>query len=164
MEGISVSVCKGLKHCWNMRRGYHRLNGSGRRRRRIARAELGSTTRTRDTRFWRWRIKISPKIRIRRIPSPKKMLIWLRDAYVRMMLGLANSRIMTSSTGFGGPYSVGFGGAGGGGPGFGPAKTKEYDEKVLVQIYKSFLMTQGQLIPSETTRIASEISSRGRSL
>ncbi|MED6212520.1 hypothetical protein PIB30_084192 [Stylosanthes scabra] len=158
MEGISVSVSKGLKHCWNMRTGYHRLNGSGRRRRRIARAELGSKTRTRETRFWRWRIKVSPKIRIRRIPSPKKMLIWLRDAYVRMMLGLANSRIMTSSTGFGGPCSVGFGGAG-----FGPAKTKEYDEKVLVQIYKSFLMTHGQLIPSETARIASEISSRGRS-
>ncbi|KAL5159821.1 hypothetical protein HKD37_15G044075 [Glycine soja] len=50
--------------------------------------ELGST-RTGKGRFWRWRIRLAPKIRIRKIPLPKKMVLWVRDAYVRMMLGLA---------------------------------------------------------------------------
>ncbi|MED6213954.1 hypothetical protein PIB30_098406 [Stylosanthes scabra] len=123
MEGISVRVYKGLKD-FQKRRRYQKLNGSGRRSRTT---RLGS----RGTRFWGWRVKAPPKIRIRRVPSPKKMLTWLRDAYVRMMLGLANSRVMTmnaSATGFGGPW-------------VGPDKPKEYDEKVLVQIYKSLVTT-----------------------
>ncbi|MED6145324.1 hypothetical protein PIB30_024077 [Stylosanthes scabra] len=132
MEGITVRVYKGLKD-FQKRRRYQKLNGSGPRSRTT---RLGS----RGTRFWRWRVKVAPKIRIRRVPSPKKMLLWLRDAYVRMMLGFANSRIMTmnaSATGFDGPW-------------VGQAKPKEYDEKVLVQIYKS-LVTAGNSSGSNAT-------------
>ncbi|XP_015946594.2 uncharacterized protein LOC107471614 [Arachis duranensis] len=128
MEGITVSVYKSFKD-FQKRRRYRKLHGSGRRSKS---EQLGSRRRAR---FWGWRVKVAPKIRIRRVPSPKKMLLWLRDAYVRMMLGFANSRVMTmnaSATGFGGPYSVALGA-------LGPAHPKEYDEKVIVQIYKSLV-------------------------
>lgn len=144
MEGISVTVYKGLKEYLG-RRGYQRLNGPGGR----TRVELG-TTRNRKGRLWRWKIKITPKIRVQRIPSPKKLLVWLRDAYVRMMLGLANSRVMTmsaSASGFGGDPA-----------GFGRAPPKEYDEKVIIQIYKSLVMGHGHLVPRDAARIASEIA------
>ncbi|KAG2252541.1 hypothetical protein Bca52824_082677 [Brassica carinata] len=48
--------------------------------------------------------------------------------YVNMMMRLANSRAI-------GTY---------GGSGFGQRQMKEYDEKVLVEIYKSILMAQAQ--------------------
>ncbi|XP_004496044.1 uncharacterized protein [Cicer arietinum] len=137
MEGITASVYKGLKEYWE-RKGYQRISGSGRRR-RINRVKLG-TSQTRKGRFWK--IKLSPKIRVNRIPSPKKMVIWARDAYVRMMLGLANSRVMTmsaSATGFGG------GGVLSSDVGFRRAPPKEYDEKMIIQIYKSILTTHGNL-------------------
>ncbi|KAK7277792.1 hypothetical protein RJT34_22809 [Clitoria ternatea] len=155
MEGISASVYRCLKECWR-RRGYQRINRQGRRR--MNRVELGSG-RTGKTRFWRWRIKLAPKIRIRKIASPKKMALWVRDSYVRMMLGLANSRVMTMSA-----SASGFGGAiPGSDPtvtGFGRAPPKEYDEKTIIQIYKSLLAAHGQFVPHEAARIASEISCR----
>ncbi|XP_027367322.1 uncharacterized protein LOC113873414 [Abrus precatorius] len=157
MEGITATVYKGFKEYWR-RKGYQRINGSSSGRRRRNRVELGST-RTRRGRFWRWKIKLSPKIRIRKIPSPKKMVVWVRDAYVRMMLGLANSRVMTM-----GSSASGFGGALPGGDtsfgGFGRAPPKEYDEKMIIQIYKSILMAHGQLVPNDAARIASQISCR----
>lgn len=143
MEGITASVCKGVKEYWR-RRGYERINGSGRRR--LNRVKLGSANRTgKSRRLWRWRIKLSPKIRIRKIPSPKKVLLWVRDAYVRMMLGLANSRVMTVSgsvSGFGGALS---GADTSSFAGFGRAPHKEYDEKMIIQIYKSILMAHAPL-------------------
>ncbi|XP_061338445.1 uncharacterized protein LOC133285251 [Gastrolobium bilobum] len=152
MEGITASVCKGLKEYWR-RRGYQRINGSGRRR--MNRVKLGSTG-TRKGRFWRWRIKLSPKIRIHKIPSPKKLLVWVRDAYVRMMLGLANSQVMTMSA-----SASGFGGGGDTAMGvFGRAPPKEYDEKTIVQIYKSLLIAHGHLVPLDEAKIASVIDCR----
>lgn len=153
MEGITASVCRGVKEYWK-RRGYERLNGSGRRR--INRVKLGtSTTRTKGNRLWRWRIKLAPKIRMKKIPSPKKMLLWVRDAYVRMMLGLANSRVMTvSATGsvFGGSLS----GSDNSFAGFGRDPPKEYDEKMIIQIYKSILMAHGP--PLKPNDAVSEIA------
>jgi hypothetical protein len=141
MEGITASAYKGLKEYWQ-RKGYQRIQGSGRRR-RINKVELGST-QAKKGRFWRWKIKLSPKIRIKRIPSPKKMLTWARDAYVNMMLSLANSRVMTVSG-----SAAGFGGAMSGGPiadsGFRKTPPKEYDEKMIIEIYKSILMARGNL-------------------
>ncbi|KAK7344404.1 hypothetical protein VNO77_13957 [Canavalia gladiata] len=155
MEGITATMYKGVKEYWK-RKGYKRINGSGRRR--MNRVQLGST-RTGKGRFWRWRIKLSPKIRIRKIPSPKKVMLWMRDAYMRMMLGLANSRVMTMSA-----SASGFGGAlPGADPtyaGFGRAQPKEYDEKMIIQIYKSLLMAHGQLVPHDAATLASQISCR----
>ncbi|KAJ1412583.1 hypothetical protein SESBI_20312 [Sesbania bispinosa] len=131
MEGISGRMCRVLKKYWR-RRGYQRLNG--RRRNTV---ELG-TTRTRR----RWRIKMVRKIRIPTISSPKKVVLWVRDAYMRMMVGLANS---TSVTGYGG---------------FGRApQPKEYDNKMIIHMYKSLIMAQAKLTPpphDQPCKMASE--------
>lgn len=110
-----------LKGYWR-RKDYERLEGSNRRHKKN-RVELGLVRRKR--RFWR--MKSIPKIQLFRLGSPKQLLIRLRDAYVRMMLAFAN--------GVGGGRTTGFGG---------PA-LKEYDEKVIMEIYKS-LMVQQQLM------------------
>ncbi|XVF72695.1 hypothetical protein PTKIN_Ptkin12aG0140800 [Pterospermum kingtungense] len=137
MEGISASKYKGFRGYWT-RRGYVKLNGS-RRTRRSSRVELGSSPRRRF-----WRIRVKAKLRI---PSPKKFLIWLRDAYVKMMLRLANSRMV----------SAGYGGGDFGIAAFGKRPLKEYDEKMIVEIYKSLVMAQGQLVPREAGKLSSAI-------
>ncbi|CAL9047228.1 unnamed protein product [Musa banksii] len=109
----------GLKGYWK-RRGYHRADG-GQGRRRLCKAELGGGGRRRR-RFWR--IKISPRLGFLRAASPRRILARIRDAYVRMMLGFANC--------------VAYGGYGYGGvevTGLPRPALKEYDEKVLVEIY-----------------------------
>ena len=136
MEGVSATMCKGLRGYWK-RRGYVKLNGSRRR----SRVGLGSS---RTRRFWRIRVKAKL-----RIPSPKKFFVWLRDAYVKMMLGLANSRMV--STGYGG--AIGDRGI----AAFGNRPLKEYDEKMIIEIYKSLVMTQGQLVPREAGKLSSAI-------
>ncbi|KAL5560956.1 hypothetical protein UlMin_030703 [Ulmus minor] len=147
MEGVSASMYKGFKGYWK-KRGYEKLNGSGSRR-RMNRVQLGGSIRRRRT----WRIKIAPKLSfLRKVGSPKKLLVWLRDAYVKLMLGFATSRVC--STGYGGV--IGCDGIGG----FRRDPLKEYDEKMLVQIYKSMVLAQGQLVPLEAAKLGSEIISR----
>ncbi|XP_049410892.1 uncharacterized protein LOC125874113 [Solanum stenotomum] len=124
--GLSVStpsLYSGLKCYWKRRRrgGYERLNGSGCRRKN--RVGLGRG------RFWKINLKPRPNLKLRRF-SPKKLLLNMRDAYVNMMMKIANSRCMSS----------GIGG------GFGTRQLKEYDEKMLVEIYKSMIIAQGQLV------------------
>ncbi|XWS36136.1 hypothetical protein CRYUN_Cryun20dG0058700 [Craigia yunnanensis] len=132
MEGISATMYKGLRGYWK-RKGYVKLNGSRRARRS-----------TRRRRFWRIRVKAKL-----RIPSPKKFFVWLRDAYVKMMLGLANSRMI--NTGYGG--ALGDGGI----VALGKRPLKEYDEKMIVKIYKSLVVAQGQLVPREPGKLSSAI-------
>ncbi|XVE77563.1 hypothetical protein DITRI_Ditri13aG0073400 [Diplodiscus trichospermus] len=139
MEGISATICKGLRGYYWKRKGYVKLNGS--RRARRSTVELGSTRRRR---FWRIRVKVQL-----RISSPKKFFVWLRDAYVNMMLGIANSRMI--NTAYGG--AIGDAGI----AAFGKRPVKEYDEKMLVEIYKSLVMAQGQLVPCEAGKISSAI-------
>ncbi|XP_010259720.1 PREDICTED: uncharacterized protein LOC104599049 [Nelumbo nucifera] len=146
MEGVSASLYKGFRGYWK-RRKYERLDGAGPRRK--TRVELAGAGSNRRRRFWR--IRVTPKLRFFHHLSPKKLLIRLRDAYVKMMLGFANSRVF--SAGFGG------GGAVGAGFGFGRPSLKEYDEKVLIEIYKS-LMAQRQLVPQDAGRLAAQISCR----
>jgi hypothetical protein len=134
MEGITSSMQRGFKKYWKRRKGYQILNKSNRRKKNTVKLGGGATT-TGTKR--RWRIKISPKIKIPKISSPKKwMVVWLRDTYVRMMLGLANSKVMSLST-FGDPTG-----------GFGRTQQpKEYDDKMLVHMYNSLVMGPGHLVP-----------------
>ncbi|KAF3970273.1 hypothetical protein CMV_006011 [Castanea mollissima] len=143
MEGISVGVYKGLRRYWR-RRGYEKLNGSGRRR-RTKHVELGSNRRRRF-----WRIKIKPKIRL---GSPKKFFVWLRDGYMKMMMSLANSRTFTSS-------GYGFATAGSmydGINGLTRGPLKEYDDKMIVELYKTMMMAQGALVPRDAANLGSQI-------
>ncbi|VFQ79361.1 unnamed protein product [Cuscuta campestris] len=102
---------------WKKQRGYRRIN------------EVAGEARRSKRRFWR--IPARFKLRLNLRFSPKKLLIRIRDAYVKMMLRIANS-----------PGVAGF--AGGGAPGFGARELREYDEKMLVQIYRSLLVSQSQ--------------------
>ncbi|KAF3436504.1 hypothetical protein FNV43_RR23596 [Rhamnella rubrinervis] len=141
MEGVSASMYKGVKGYWRRRR-YEKLNGTGRRQR--SRVELGSTRRKRV-----WRIKITPKLGfMKRVPSPKKLLIWLRDAYVKLMVGFANSRVFS-------PVAAANGAAA-----FGKRPLKEYDERMIIEIYKSLALAQGQLVPRDAAKHGSEIVHR----
>lgn len=117
----------GLKRYWN-RRGYGRLYGS--RRRRMNKAKLGGQGRSKRS----WRVKITRKLRL--ILSPKKLLIRLRDAYVNLMLRIENSNMMMMSRGGFGD-STSFGGRG---------PLKEYDEKMIIEIYKSMVVAQGLMV------------------
>ncbi|CAF2113613.1 hypothetical protein YC2023_103112 [Brassica napus] len=122
------------KRYWRRWRGYEKLDGSSTVGRRNAkRVKMDPTSKKRS-----WRIKIMPKLRILRRASPKKLLVWLRDSYVNMMMRLANSRAV-------GPSAYG-------GSSFGSGQMKEYDEKVLVEMYKSILMAkaQGNLVQRDT--------------
>ncbi|XP_039025201.1 uncharacterized protein LOC120158430 [Hibiscus syriacus] len=130
MEGISATMYNGLKGYWK-RRSYVKLNGSSRVRRR--RVELGTSRRKRF-----WRIKMKAKVRIK---SPKRLFVWLRDAYVKMMMGLANSRIVSSG------YGVGV--ANQGIAALVKRPMKEYDQKMIVEIYKSLVIGQGQFVARE---------------
>lgn len=85
----------------------------------------GTASTSRRKRFWH----IPRRIRfLRQTGSPKCWVAYLRDAYVRMMLRLAS----LASLGYGYRY-------GGADVAFGPQKWKEYDEKMLVEIYKQVL-------------------------
>ncbi|XP_059297991.1 uncharacterized protein LOC132050652 [Lycium ferocissimum] len=132
MEILSVST---NLSSWSRRRGYEKLNGSGRRRRNRVEYER--------RRFWKINLKprLKLKLKLKRF-SPKKLLLNIRDAYMNLMLKIANSRCMSSGlSGFGGDYN-----------GFGVRQLKEYDEKVLVEIYKSMVIAQGQLVSRDRAR------------
>ncbi|XP_018824761.1 uncharacterized protein LOC108994122 [Juglans regia] len=146
MEGVSTSTYKRLRGYWK-RRGYERLTGSTGQRRRMGAEQLGSARGR--SRFWR--IKITPKLRVRRVPSPKSFFVRLRDWYVNLMLRFANSPLCsTAGAGYGGAVSWdGIGGLQG-------RSLKEYDEKVIVEIYKSMVMAQGHLVPRDAAKLCSQ--------
>lgn len=145
MEGIPTNVYKGIRGYWK-RKGYKKLNKNSKNHDQPDPVEPGSDlvpnpVGRRRRRFFR--VKINRRMRIwRRVFGvPKKWLTRLRDGYVKMMLNLANSGLAVggASSGFGGAVDYGYG--------FGTyrGQLKEYDEKVLVEIYKSLMIAQGQL-------------------
>ncbi|KAF7120377.1 hypothetical protein RHSIM_Rhsim13G0007500 [Rhododendron simsii] len=163
MEGLSVSLYKGVKGYWRSRK-YERLNGATRRRKfkvvQLGRAGEGGSNGRR--RFWK--IKITPKLRF----SPKKFLIGLRDAYVNFMLRIADASPA---------FSNGYGGGGVFDNSFGKGPLKEYDKKMIAQIYKrgpvteydgkmigqiyrSLVVAQGQLVHRDAARIGEQIVCR----
>ncbi|KAJ6955932.1 hypothetical protein NC652_007128 [Populus alba x Populus x berolinensis] len=137
MEGVSARIYTKMKEYWS-RRGYERINGSGRTRRswpvELSSVSTTSRRRRRRRRRFAWRMKVKPKLKALKMSSPKRCFVWLRDAYVKMMLGFANSRAV---------------GTAGYGDGFGARPIKEYDEKMINEIYKSLVMAEGQLVPRD---------------
>ncbi|KAJ1695096.1 hypothetical protein LUZ63_011794 [Rhynchospora breviuscula] len=101
--------------------------------------DLAIVSAPRRPRFWR----IPRKVRfLRRIGSPKRWLARLRDAYVNLMLRFAHAAPLGYGYGYGGSEEA-----------FGAQRWKEYDDKMLVQIYKNLLLTQGNVIPPEAGAI-----------
>nr|ADK23953.1 nucleolar protein [Allium sativum] len=139
----------GLKGYWE-RRAYSRIDGvSGRRRPRGSRIKLGGGTVSRR----RWRIRLPKKLKTIRFRfNPKRFFAKIRDAYVRMMLGFADM----------GAISGGFGYAGKGVDVFGVEnrKMKEYDEKMLVQIYRNLLVQRPDLVPTVDDGVPAVVGTR----
>lgn len=135
---------------WRRRR-YERLDGSTRSRKKN-RVQLGEKGRKR---FF-GRIKIKPRFRWLRLVSPKKLLIKLRDGYVKMMLSFANSAAMSGGYGYGNGFGIG---EGVGAMGLGRPPLKEYDEKMIVEIYKS-LVAQQQLMATKEGGVGTQINLR----
>ncbi|CAN8280316.1 unnamed protein product [Cochlearia groenlandica] len=142
------------KRYWRRWRGYEKLDDTDTNPGHMKDKRV-KIDPTRKKKLWRIKI-VRPKLRILiKRASPKKLLVWLRDSYVKMMMRLANSRVVGSS--------------GYGGSGFGSGPLKEYDEKALVEFYKSILMAQAQgnlvhrhtanKLPSQPVDVSSVLSS-----
>ena len=131
----------GLGSYWR-RKKYSRLFGGRENRLRVERGRrrvvLGNPPEEKKTKPRRlWRIRISRRLKVlREVISPRRLLTRLRDAYVRMMMSLAGSGSFSS----GGPIDF-YGG------GRAAASLKEYDERMIVQIYKS-LVAEKHLVPA----------------
>ncbi|KAK1420463.1 hypothetical protein QVD17_22080 [Tagetes erecta] len=120
MEGITTRVYKGVKGYWRRRR-YERLTNND-----VVEAKQRK-------RCWRIRIKkLKVKIKLRKLKvmkcSAKKLLSGIRDGYVNMMMKMANSPVIAA------------GGYGEGIAKFGTRPVKEYDEKLIIEIYKQLAM------------------------
>ncbi|XP_051142005.1 uncharacterized protein LOC127258954 [Andrographis paniculata] len=142
MEGFTAKTYRGIQGYWR-KKGYDRLKSGGRKNKAPV-VQLGAQDDDSHTRRRFWRIKPKRRLKLKLRFSPKKFLIGLRDAYVNLMLKLANTRAL------GGGYGLD------GASAFGKRPIKEYDEKMLVEIYKSIVMAQGPLVPCEAPAIASK--------
>nr|XP_043611519.1 uncharacterized protein LOC122583155 [Erigeron canadensis] len=121
MGGMRNKVSKGVKGYWP-RRGYHRL----------------ANDEPRSKRSWRIRIPSRLKIKIRFKFNPSKFIARIHDGYVRMMTRVANSPSVSRGAING--YGIG------GRTQFGLRTLKEYDDKIIIEMYKSLAMKQAQLI------------------
>ncbi|KAL5232312.1 hypothetical protein ABZP36_031088 [Zizania latifolia] len=135
-SGGATSYKGGIKAYWK-RRGYGRIDAvSAQRRPRLPTAELGAgqPAAGRPRRGWRVRRR-GLGLRLLRALSPRRWLARLRDAYVGAMLRLASS----AAVGYAGaaPYGAGAD------PFARPRPLKEYDEKALIEIYRSILAGGG---------------------
>uniref|UniRef100_A0ACD5TGE8 Uncharacterized protein n=1 Tax=Avena sativa TaxID=4498 RepID=A0ACD5TGE8_AVESA len=136
---------KGGIKAYRKLRGYDRLDAAAAQRRPpLPTAELGAgggaktaaTSAAGRRRGWRVRRRGLGR-RILRALSPRRWLARLRDAYVDAMLRLASS----AAVGYGStPYCSAPE------PFARPRPPKEYDEKVLVEMYRSIL-ARGGVIP-----------------
>ncbi|CAI9774291.1 unnamed protein product [Fraxinus pennsylvanica] len=149
MESVPATLYNGIKGYWK-RNGYERLNGTAGRKRKIRVVKLTSADGANRRRRRFWRVKLKPSLKLKLKFSPKRLLRRLRDAYVNMMMKIANTPGITGAGGF----------PGGGVSGFGRGTMKEYDERIITEIYKSVLMAQSRPVPREATRIGSEIISQ----
>ncbi|KAJ6729406.1 hypothetical protein OIU85_020334 [Salix viminalis] len=84
--------------------------------------------------------RINGSGRIRR-NRPAEMVFG--DAYVKMMLRFGNSRAI-GDAGYGDRIAA-----------FGARPIKEYDDKMIAEIYKSLVMAQGQSVPRDASRFGS---------
>ncbi|XP_071713978.1 uncharacterized protein [Rutidosis leptorrhynchoides] len=123
MEGLTTKVYNGVK-CYLRTRGYDRLGTTGANFSEYEEASGGTRRRRRKRSLLR--IRINPRLKINLGGSPRKLFIGLRDAYVKIMMKLANTSVVRGRT------MTGFSG-----DGFGKTMVREYDEKMIIEIYEA---------------------------
>ncbi|KAK1408930.1 hypothetical protein QVD17_41092 [Tagetes erecta] len=119
---------------------YHRLKVSCRRKRYERLGGNRSDQSNSRKRFWR--IRITPKLKLKLKRFPKTLLIRIRDGYVNMMMRLANSPAVTGNSGYGTGIAR-----------FGTNPVKEYDDKVIIEFYKTILAKQTQFAPIDASHV-----------
>ncbi|KAL8252906.1 hypothetical protein R6Q59_036599 [Mikania micrantha] len=72
------------------------------------------------------RIRVAPRLKLKLTRSPRKLFIQIRDAYVKIMMKLANTSVVRGTTM-----------TGCNGDGFGKTMIKECDEKIIIEILKN---------------------------
>ncbi|KAL8232771.1 hypothetical protein R6Q57_002552 [Mikania cordata] len=72
------------------------------------------------------RIRVAPRLKLKLTRSPRKLFIRIRDAYVKIMMKLANTSVVRGTTM-----------TGCNGVGFGKTMIKECDEKIIIEILKN---------------------------
>ena len=95
MAAISTQVYTSLQSYWRRRGAYQKLEGGpSSENKRIARLGGGGKKK----KSWKLRAlrKVFIKIKVR-VPSPKRLLLRLRDAYVNSMLVLAGGALPTAN-------------------------------------------------------------------
>ncbi|MFS7931026.1 hypothetical protein Hanom_Chr04g00351141 [Helianthus anomalus] len=127
MDGITTRVYRRVKRYWR-RKPYIRLGGNS----------TGEPGLNRPRRFWR--VRVTSKLKLRY--SPKKLLTGIRDGYVNMMMRMANSQVVAGSGGFGEGVAK-----------FGMKPVKEYDDKLIMEIYKTLALRQAQLAINDGSEI-----------
>ncbi|KAH7838358.1 hypothetical protein Vadar_025408 [Vaccinium darrowii] len=158
MEGGSLSAYSGVKGYWK-RKKYERLNGPRPRRRKLMVVELGGGPGSNHIGRRFLKVRITPKQRF----SPKKLFDGICNAYVNFMVRIAYSSPMIGVGGFDASFV-----------GFENAPPKEYEEKVITQIYKdplleyddkmigqiyrSLVAAKGQLVPRGAARTRSRFA------
>jgi len=122
-----MGVYEALKVLLQRKGKYARVDGSTKRR-RLRRAKLGGS---------RKRFRVLPKIKLMKWLNPMVYLVKLKDAYEKMTLNPADSRVFSSDLmggGFGPQYAAGRRNPSGQRP------LKDYDENMLVEKHRSWLM------------------------
>ncbi|KAJ0581769.1 hypothetical protein HanRHA438_Chr04g0186721 [Helianthus annuus] len=127
MDGITTRVYRRVERYWR-RKPYIRLGGNS----------TDETGLNRPRRFWR--IRVTSKLKLRY--SPKKLLTGIRDGYMNMMMRMANSQVVAGSGGFGEGVAK-----------FGMTPVKEYDDKLIMEIYKTLALRQAQLATNDGSEI-----------
>ncbi|KAK1426724.1 hypothetical protein QVD17_15403 [Tagetes erecta] len=123
MVDLTSKVYKGVKR-FRRRRGYRRL------------ASTTDELRSKRGR-WSW-IRLPKRLKIKLRCNPKKLFAKVHDTYVRLMMMVANSTAVRGGAIAG--YSAGAEGI----CQFVTRPVKEYDQKMVIQMYKSLVMRPEQ--------------------
>ncbi|KAI3462565.1 hypothetical protein Pfo_019228 [Paulownia fortunei] len=111
------------------RRGYNRLSPTNRRNVKIVRFGTGNSSSKRS-----WRLRLAPKLRLIRLASPLKLWCRLKNAYMKMMLRLANTSGTSNSGNFFGAKRI---------PKARDApmdySRTEFENRLILEIYKSMV-------------------------
>ncbi|KAL3640413.1 hypothetical protein CASFOL_015381 [Castilleja foliolosa] len=125
MEIIPYSGKLIKKQYWRKITGYNKLSSSNNKR-NVKVVRFGANKPRRP-----WRLRLAPRLRLARLASPMKLWCRFKDAYMKMMLKLAN----TSGTGsvFGRKRIPGARDAK-----MGYSRT-EFENRLILEIYKSMV-------------------------
>ncbi|XP_071718229.1 uncharacterized protein [Rutidosis leptorrhynchoides] len=144
MSELRNKVYRGIKGSWR-RRGYSYS--------RLAASidEFGSKRQS-----WSWKIRMPRKLKVKlKLKfNPMKLINKVHDGYVRMMMKMANSLMIS-----GGAINM-YGGAGINMSQFGMRPMKKHDEKLIIEMYNALVMKHAQLAALEGDRPLHMISSQ----